>query len=427
MADIKDIRAREILDSRGIPTVEVDVILGSGILGRASVPSGASTGMHEAMELRDGGTRYHGKGVLKAVHFIETEIKTALLDHDARHQKGIDDILMRLDETPNKSRLGANATLAVSVAVARAAALAVKLPLYRSLNQTDLSPYVLPVPLMNVINGGAHADNTIEIQEFMIVPVGASSFKEALRFGAEVFQSLKSLLKHKGLKTLVGDEGGFAPDLPNSEAAIECIIAAIQQAGFKPGQDIGLALDLASSQFFEKNEYQLKSENKNYTPEKWVSQLVEWVDTYPILSLEDGMAEEDWQGWKLLTNALNSRVQLVGDDLFVTNTKLLMRGIREEIANAILIKPNQIGTLTETCNAVHMAKDANYKTVISHRSGETEDTLIADLAVASRAGQIKAGSLSRTDRICKYNQLLRIEEELGSDANYAGLLAFKRN
>jgi len=428
MAEIKDLKAREILDSRGTPTIEVDVVLESGIIGRASAPSGASTGMHEAVELRDKEARYSGKGVLKAIHHVHTEIKTALLNHDVRHQKGIDDILIRLDDTPNKSRLGANALMAVSVAAARAASRAVKLPFYQYLNQNQLEikHSILPVPLMNVINGGAHADNNIDIQEYMILPVGAPSFKEAIRYGVEIFQALKSLLKQKGLSTSVGDEGGFAPHLSSNEAAMELILEAIQIAGFTPGKEIFLALDLASSEFYSEGKYHLAGDNKNFSSEEWVSHLVKWVNQYPILSLEDGMAEEDWQGWKCLTEALGKRIQLVGDDLFVTNTKMLIRGIQEQIANAILIKPNQIGTLTETFHAIQMAQEAHFSTIISHRSGETEDTLIADLAVASNASQIKAGSLSRTDRVAKYNQLLRIEEALGNSAQYAGYAPFER-
>ena len=426
MADIKDIRAREILDSRGLPTVEVDVILSSGIEGHASVPSGASTGIHEAVELRDGDLkRFGGKGVQKAIHNILNIIRPALMDHDVRHQKGIDEILIRLDDTPNKSNLGANAILPVSIAVARAAANAVRLPLYQYLKQGNKNSFVLPVPLMNVINGGAHADNSLDIQEFMIIPMGAPSFKEALRYGVQIFQALKSILKAKHLNTNVGDEGGFAPDLPTNTAAIEYILEAIVSAGFTPGRDIFIGLDLASSEFFDAGKYHLQSEHKSFTAEEWVAHLVNWIDQYPILSLEDAMAEEDWTGWKLLTENLTQRVQLVGDDLFVTNPKMLMRGIRDEIANAILIKPNQIGTLTETLDTIHMAKEANFATVISHRSGETEDTFIADLAIATDAGQIKAGSLSRTDRTAKYNQLLRIEETLGGSAEYAGRMPYK--
>lgn len=425
MAEIKDIRALEILDSRGTPTVEVEIILQSGIVGRASIPSGASTGKHEAVELRDGGKRYGGKGVLNAIQHIHTEIRSALIGHDVRHQKGIDDLLVRLDDTPNKSKLGANAILPVSIAAARAAANAVKLPLYQYLKPGSSGSYILPVPLMNIINGGVHADNNLDIQEFMIVPIGAPSFKEALRYGVEVFQSLKALLKQQGLATSVGDEGGFAPNLSSHELAIEFILKAIEKTGLKPGKDISLALDLASSEFYENNHYHLRSENKIFSQEEWVAYLKKWVEYYPIISLEDAMAEEDWHGWKSLTKVLKDRVQLVGDDLFVTNTKMLARGIKEEAANAILIKPNQIGTLTETCNAIEMAKTANFSTVISHRSGETEDTFIVDLAVATEAKQIKTGSLCRTDRVAKYNQLLRIEAMLGVDAQYAAIAAFK--
>jgi len=426
MGEIRDIRAREILDSRGTPTVEAEVVLDSGIVGRASVPSGASTGLKEAVELRDGGTRYGGKGVLKAIQHIQTEIRSALVGRDVRHQKGIDDILMRLDESANKARLGANALLPVSIAVARAAAKAIKMPLYQYLKFGEATPAsLLPVPMMNVINGGAHADNTIDCQEFMIIPVGADSFKEAVRYGVEVFQALKGLLKSKGLNTNVGDEGGFAPNLPSNVAAIDFILEAIQKAGFKPKEDICLGLDFASSAFFKDNQYHLSSENKTFTTVEWVNFLKQWVDQYPIMSIEDGMAEDDWSGWKLFTETLGNRIQLVGDDLFVTNTKLLNKGIEEKIANAILIKPNQIGTLTETCQAIHMAQKANYATIISHRSGETEDTFIADLAVATGAGQIKTGSLCRTDRTAKYNRLIRIEERLGSDAQYAGRAIFQ--
>lgn len=418
MAEIKDIRAREILDSRGTPTVEAEVILTSGTIARASVPSGASTGMREALELRDSGPRYGGKGVLKAVNHIQTEIRTALLGRDVRYQKGIDDILIRLDETVNKARLGANSILPVSIAVARAAAEAIKMPLYQYLKFNSQEPMSLPIPMMNVINGGAHADNNIDCQEFMIIPIGAASFKEALRQGVEVFQALKALLKSKGLSTSVGDEGGFAPNLPSNEAAIECILEAIQQAGFKTGQDFTVGLDFASSGFYRDDKYHLASENKTFSREAWVAYLVHWVKQYPISSIEDGMAEDDWAGWKQLTDALGATVQIVGDDLFVTNTTLLQKGIEEKIANAILIKPNQIGTLTETCQAISMAKAANYGTIISHRSGETEDTFIADLVVATGAGQIKTGSLCRTDRVAKYNQLLRIEEALGAEVKY---------
>jgi enolase len=425
MAEIKDIRAIEILDSRGTPTVEVEIILQGGVVGRASVPSGASTGKYEAVELRDGGTRYGGKGVLNAIHHVQTEIRSALIGHDVRHQKGIDDILICLDDTPNKNKLGANAILPVSIAVARAAANAVRLPLYQYLKQGGSDTFILPVPLMNVINGGMHADNNLDIQEIMIVPLGAPSFKEALRYGAEVFQALKSLLKQQGLATSVGDEGGFAPSLPSHDMAIELILQAIEKVNLKAGKEVALALDLASSGFYYKDQYHLKCENKAFTQEEWVFHLKKWVECYPIVSLEDAMAQEDWQGWALLTEILQQQVQLVGDDLFVTNTKILSRGIKEGVANAVLIKPNQVGTLTEACDAIRMAKAANFSTIISHRSGETEDTFIADFAVATGAGQIKAGSLCRTDRVAKYNQLLRIEDALGVSARYAAESAFK--
>ncbi len=424
MADIIDIRAREILDSRGLPTVEAEIIL-PDIIGRASVPSGASTGVNEAVELRDQDSRFGGKGVLKAVQHIQTEIRSALLGQDARDQKRIDDILIQLDGTPNKNRLGANAILAVSIAAARAAAIAAKVPLYHYLGNAS-KPGVLPVPMMNVINGGAHADNNIDIQEFMIVPVGAPSFSEALRYGAETFQSLKALLKKQNLSTAVGDEGGFAPNLSSNAEVIELILEAIVKAGFKPGRDIYLAMDLASSEFYQDGQYHLQHEHQKFHAVDWTAYLAHLVSQYPIISIEDGMAEEDWEGWKLLTEKLGQRIQLVGDDLFVTNTHLLQRGIQENIANAILIKPNQIGTLTETFAAIQMAKAANFATVISHRSGETEDTFIADLAVATSAGQIKTGSLCRTDRIAKYNQLLRVEAELGTPAVYAGRLPFSK-
>jgi len=426
MADIKDILAREILDSRGQPTVEVEIVLGSGLVGRASVPSGASTGSQEALELRDQDqARYRGKGVLQAILHIQTEIRPALLGHDVRHQRGLDEILMDLDGTENKSRLGANATLAVSIAAAQAASQAVHMPLFQYLRHHESDPYVLPTPLMNVINGGAHASNNLDIQEFMIVPYGAPQFKEALRYGVEVFQSLKSLLKQKGLSTNVGDEGGFAPDLQANEQAIELILTAIQEAGFKAGRDIGLALDLASNEFYQQEQYQLASEDKAFGVEEWIEYLENWVRQFPIISLEDPMAENDWQGWKALTKTLGEKVQIVGDDVFVTNPSLLIKGIRESAANAILIKPNQIGTLTETYHTIMMAKEAEFETVISHRSGETEDTFIADLAVGCNAGQIKTGSLSRTDRTAKYNQLLRIEEKLGSQGIYAGQKLYK--
>jgi len=424
MAEIKALRAREILDSRGIPTVEVDVVLASGIVGRASIPSGASTGRQEAVELRDGGDRYQGKGVLKAIEWINTDIQQSLLNHDVRHQKGIDDILINLDGTPNKSRMGANALLGVSLAAARAAALAVHLPLHEYLCFGQKNITQLPVPLMNVMNGGAHANNNLDIQEFMIVPAGAPSFKEALRYGAEVFQALKALLKAQNFSTAVGDEGGFAPILASHEAAIHLILSAIEKAGFKPGQEISLAIDFASNEFYREGRYCLASENRSFTAPEWVEYLRGWLQQYPIISLEDAMAEDDWAGWKLLSDTLGKNVQLVGDDIFVTNDQLLMKGIKESIANAILIKPNQIGTLSETLKTIQLAKDHHYATVISHRSGETEDTFIADLAVAVQASQIKTGSLCRGERTAKYNQLLRIEEALGKTAEYWGLSAF---
>lgn len=426
MAEIKDIRAREILDSRGHPTVEAEVILATGIIGRAAVPSGASTGSREALELRDGGRRYGGKGVQEAIKHIKTEIRSALIGHDVRHQKGMDELLINLDNTANKGRLGANATLAVSLAAAHAAANAIKMPFFEYLGSTFEEPYSLPVPLINIINGGIHADNGLDIQEFMIVPLGAPSFQEALRYAAETFHALKALLKRQGYQTTVGDEGGFAPQLNNNEAAIELILAAIQEVGFKAGKEIGLALDLASSEFYQGGHYVLRSEKRAFSSAELVAFLKQWSERYPILSIEDGMAEEDWAGWKLLTETLGDRLQLVGDDLFVTNTHIFEQGIKEEIANSILIKPNQIGTLTETLAAIQMAKAANYTCVISHRSGETEDTTIADMAVGLRIPQIKTGSLSRSERVAKYNQLLRIEEELGTSARYLRREAFTR-
>jgi enolase len=424
VAEIKDIRAREVLDSRGNPTIEAEVILSSGVIGRAIVPSGASTGTKEALELRDGGSRYNGKGVQNAIHHIQTEIRSALLQHDVRHQKGIDDLLITLDNTVNKGRLGANAILAVSLAAAHAAANAVKLPLYQYLGGQDRDPYVLPVPMLNVINGGAHADNSLEMQEFMILPVGASSFKEAMRYGVEVYHALKSLLKRQGMITTVGDEGGFAPNLPNHQAAIELILKAVQDTGLKAPGDIYIGLDLASSEFYQAGKYVLASEQKSLSSQEMVDYLAKWVDQYPILSIEDGMAEDDWAGWKLLTEKLGAKIQLVGDDIFVTNTKVLMQGVTEGVANAILIKPNQIGTLTETLAAIQMARESNYIPVMSHRSGETEDTTIADLTVATRVTQLKSGAPCRSERVAKYNQLLRIEEELGATARYAGKTAF---
>jgi enolase len=423
MSAIVDVIGREILDSRGNPTVEADVLLESGILGRAAVPSGASTGSREAIELRDGDKkRYGGKGVLKAVEHVNTEICEAVIGVDATEQTFVDRTLLDLDGTDNKSRLGANAMLAVSMAVARAAAEESGLPLHRYLG--GAGPMAMPVPMMNVINGGAHADNGLDMQEFMIVPVGMTSFREALRCGAEVFQVLRKLLADRGLATAVGDEGGFAPRLPKHEAAIQVILEAIEAAGYRPGEDVALALDCASSEFFEDGEYTLRSEGLSLKAPEFADYLSAWVDKYPIISIEDGMAENDWDGWKVLTDKLGGRVQLVGDDLFVTNTQYLKRGIEQGIANSILIKVNQIGTLTETLAAIEMAKRARYTAVISHRSGETEDTTIADIAVATNAMQIKTGSLSRTDRLAKYNQLLRIEEDLGDTASYPGRGAF---
>ncbi len=424
MSAIVDIVGREILDSRGNPTVECDVLLESGVMGRAAVPSGASTGSREAIELRDGDkARYGGKGVLKAVEHINTEISEAVLGLDASEQAFLDKTMIDLDGTENKSRLGANAMLAVSMAVARAAAEESGLPLYRyfgGMNGTQL-----PVPMMNVINGGAHANNSLDLQEFMIVPVGASSFREALRQGAEVFHALKKIIDGKGMSTAVGDEGGFAPSVDNHEAAIQLILQAISDAGYTPGQEIVLALDCAASEFYKDGHYVLAGEGGlKLNAAGWTDMLATWVDKYPIISIEDGMAEGDWDGWKLLTERLGQKVQLVGDDLFVTNTKILKEGIDKHIANSILIKINQIGTLTETFQAIEMAKRAGYTAVISHRSGETEDSTIADIAVGTNAGQIKTGSLSRSDRMAKYNQLLRIEEDLGDMAEYPGRAAF---
>lgn len=424
MSEIVEIRGREILDSRGNPTVEAEVITASGALGRAPAPSGASTGSREALELRDRDPRrYGGKGVLHAVGHIQGEIRSALLGLSVSDQAALDRRLIELDDTPNKARLGANAILAVSLAAAHAAAKEQGLPLYRALGT---GPYRLPVPLMNILNGGAHAANSVDLQEFMILPLGASSLREAVRYGAEVFHALKSVLSARGLATAVGDEGGFAPDLPSNEAAIEVILEAIQKAGFVAGRDIHLGLDVASSEFYRDGLYHLESEGRRFTSAEFVEYLADWVDRYPIISIEDGMAENDWEGWNLLTQRLGSRVQLVGDDLFVTNTAILSKGIHEGVANSILIKFNQIGTLTETLDAIHMAHQASYTAVISHRSGETEDTTIADLAVASAAGQIKTGSLSRSDRVAKYNQLMRIEDDLGTEAKYAGREAFPR-
>ena len=417
MADIMDIRAREILDSRGNPTVEVDMELTDGTFARAAVPSGASTGMYEATELRDGGERFGGKGVLAAVENVNTEIADAVIGMDASDQRGIDSLMIALDGTENKSRLGANAILAVSLAAAQAAAQSARLPLYQYLGGANA--HVLPVPMMNIMNGGAHADNNVDIQECMIMPVGAPNFSEALRMGAEVYQALKSVLKDKGLATAVGDEGGFAPNLPSNEAAIEVICEAIEKAGYRAGEDIALALDVAASEILgDDGLYHLTGDHTAKDAAGMVAYYQGLLENYPIISIEDGLGEEDWDGWKLLTETLGGKIQLVGDDLFVTNTERLSRGIHKGVANSILIKVNQIGTLTETMEAVEMAKRAGYSAVISHRSGETEDTTIADIAVALNAGQIKTGAPARTERVAKYNQLLRIEEALDTNAMY---------
>ena len=423
MTAIVEVMAREILDSRGNPTVEADVLLESGVIGRAAVPSGASTGSREAVELRDGDKqRYLGKGVLKAVENVNTEICEAIIGLDASEQAFIDKILIELDGTVNKSRLGANAMLAVSMAVAKAAAEESGLPLYRYLG--GAGGMQLPVPMMNVINGGAHANNSLDLQEFMVIPHGFQSFREALRCGTEIFHALKKLIDGKGMSTTVGDEGGFAPNLPNNESALQLIMEAIAAAGYQAGTQVSIGLDCASSEFYKDGKYDIASEKRKLSAGELTEMLAGWVAKYPIISIEDGMAEGDWTGWKILTENLGNKVQLVGDDLFVTNTKILSEGIRQGIANSILIKVNQIGTLTETFAAIEMAKRAGYTSVISHRSGETEDTTIADIAVATNAGQIKTGSLSRSDRIAKYNQLLRIEEELGDVASYPGRSAF---
>ena len=425
MSAIVDVIAREILDSRGNPTVEADVVLESGATGRAAVPSGASTGSREAIELRDGDkSRYLGKGVLKAVEYVNTEICEALLGLDGEEQTRIDRILCELDGTENKSRLGANAMLAVSCAVAKASAEDAGLPLYRYFG--GAGPMSLPVPMMNVINGGAHANNSVDLQEFMILPVGAPSFREALRWGAEVFHTLKKLIDSKGWPTQVGDEGGFAPDLKSNEEALTLLMQAIEKAGYKPGEQIALGLDCAASEFYKDGKYVLEGEGRSLSSAELTDMWADWAARYPIVSIEDGMAEGDWDGWKLLTDKLGKKVQLVGDDLFVTNTKILREGIQKGVANSILIKINQIGTLSETFAAIEMAKRAAYSNVISHRSGETEDSLIADLAVGTNAGQIKTGSLSRSDRTAKYNQLIRIEEDLGDVASYAGRDVFSR-
>jgi enolase len=423
MTTIVDVWGREILDSRGNPTVEVEVVLENGVIGRAAVPSGASTGENEAMELRDGdSSRYLGKGVKKAVDNVNNKIADELIDFDAVEQVAIDNMLIQLDGTPNKSELGANAILGASLACAKAAAESLGLPLYRYMG--GVSAKTLPVPMMNILNGGKHADNNVDFQEFMAMPVGANTFAEALRYGTETFHSLKSVLKKKGYNTAVGDEGGFAPNLKSNEEAIEVILEAIEKAGFKAGQDIFIALDPAASEMWdnEKKAYYFFKSDKSYiSPEKMVDYWANWVNKYPIISLEDGMAEFDWEGWKLLTDKVGNKIQLVGDDLFVTNTEFLSKGIEKGVANSILIKVNQIGTLTETLDAIEMAKRAGYTSIISHRSGETEDTTIADIAVATNAGQIKTGSASRTDRIAKYNQLLRIEEELGTTGFFPGI------
>jgi len=423
MSAIVDIVGREILDSRGNPTVECDVLLESGTMGRAAVPSGASTGSREAIELRDGDkARYLGKGVLKAVEHVNTEISEAVLGLDASEQAFLDRTLIDLDGTDNKSRLGANATLAVSMAVARAAAEESGLPLYRYFGGSGAMQ--MPVPMMNVVNGGAHANNNLDLQELMIIPLGAPSFREAVRYGAEVFHALKKILGDRGISTAVGDEGGFAPSVPTHEAAIQLILEAIDKAGYTAGTQIAIGLDCAASEFFKDGKYQLESEGLQLSAPEWTDMLATWCDKYPIISIEDGMGEGDWDGWKHLYERLGTKVQLVGDDLFVTNTKILKEGIEKRVANSVLIKINQIGTLTETFAAIEMAKRAGWTAVISHRSGETEDSTIADIAVGTNAGQIKTGSMSRSDRIAKYNQLLRIEEDLGDVASYPGRAAF---
>nr|VFJ49418.1 MAG: enolase [Candidatus Kentron sp. FW]VFJ56986.1 MAG: enolase [Candidatus Kentron sp. FW]VFJ67245.1 MAG: enolase [Candidatus Kentron sp. FW] len=425
MAKIIDIKAREVIDSRGNPTVEADVILDSGAMGQAAVPSGASTGSREAVELRDGDkNRFLGKGVTKAVDNVHNVVKPALIGMDPSSQVEIDNKMIDLDGTDNKGKLGANALLAVSMATAKAAACEQGVPLYRYLG--GVGPFRMPVPMMNIINGGAHADNNVDMQEFMIMPVGAPTLKEALRYGAEVFHALRKVLQGRGMNTAVGDEGGFAPNLPSNESAIEVILEACENAGYKPGKDIYIALDCASSEFYKDGKYNIESEGKVLDSEGFASYLEAWVDKYPIISIEDGMDESDWDGWKALTDKISKKVQLVGDDLFVTNPAILKEGIEKSIANSILIKVNQIGTLTETFKAINMAKAAGYTNVISHRSGETEDNTIADIAVATSAGQIKTGSMSRSDRIAKYNQLIRIEEQLlpKGQSEYPGLDAF---
>ena len=419
MSLIKNIHGREIIDSRGNPTVQVEIGTITGATGIAAVPSGASTGQREALEMRDGDPkRYGGKGVEKAVGHINGPIRKALVGWDVADQAGLDQRMIKLDGTPNKANLGANAILGVSMAAAHAAANEAGVPLYRHLGGDG--PFLMPVPMMNIINGGAHADNSVDFQEFMVVPVGAGSLKEAVRYGAEIFHALKKVLQGRGLSTAVGDEGGFAPDLPSNEAAVEVILEAIDQVGFKAGEDILLGLDVASSEFYQDGHYVLASEDRRCTSQEFIDLLASWVDRYPIITIEDGMDEGDWEGWGLLSERLAKRVQLVGDDLFVTNTEILQQGIDKGVANSILIKVNQIGSLTETLAAMQMAKAANYTSVVSHRSGETEDTTIADLAVATSCGQIKTGSLSRSDRVAKYNRLIAIEEQLGDLATYPG-------
>jgi len=423
MSEIVDVRAREILDSRGNPTIEADVITADGAIGRAAVPSGASTGSREALELRDGDkARYGGKGVLNAVANIQGELRDAIMGMEVTDQEAVDRKMIELDGTDNKGRLGANALLGVSMATAHAAAQENAMPLYEYLGN---GTYKLPVPMMNIINGGEHADNSVDFQEFMILPVGASSFREAIRYGAEVFHALKSVLHGRGLATSVGDEGGFAPDLPSNEAAVQVILEAIEKAGYKAGFDIYLGLDVAASEFYEDGVYNLAGEGRKLDSDGMTDLLLDWITRYPILTIEDALAEGDWQGWKRLTERLGDKAQIVGDDLFVTNTKILAEGIEKGVANSILIKVNQIGTLTETLEAIDMAHEAGYTAVVSHRSGETEDTTIADLVVATATGQIKTGSLSRSDRVAKYNQLMRIEDQLGEDAVYAGRDAFR--
>ncbi|RIH85218.1 Enolase [Meiothermus luteus] len=424
MTTIVEVKGREVLDSRGNPTVEAEVVLESGARGRAMVPSGASTGAHEAVELRDGGPRFGGKGVLRAVAAINERIAEEVAGMDALEQEAVDRAMLELDGTPNKSALGANAILAVSLATARAAAEALGLPLYRYLG--GIQGVTLPVPLMNVINGGKHADNNVDFQEFMLVPGGLPSFSEALRAGVETFHALRSVLKAKGYNTNVGDEGGFAPDLKSNEEAVEVLLMAIEKAGYKPGEEIALALDPASSEFYQDGKYVLKADGKALSGPEMVAYWEDWVNRYPIVSIEDGLAEDDWGTWRLLTERLGGRVQLVGDDLFVTNPAILRRGIEQGVANSILVKVNQIGTLSETLEAIRLAQRSGYTAVLSHRSGETEDSTIADLAVAVNAGQIKTGSASRSDRLAKYNQLLRIEEELGAAARFLGFSAFRR-